>query len=62
MFIISSVELAIYIEEYVPIITPAIRAKEKPNSISPPNKIKDIKTNKVVNEVINVLDKVWLID
>ena len=28
MFIISSVELAIYIEEYVPIITPAIRAKE----------------------------------
>ena len=62
MFIISSVELAIYMEEYVPIITPAIRAKEKPKSISPPNKINDIKTNNVVKDVISVLDKVWFID
>ena len=51
-----------YIEEYVPIITPINNAKENPNNISPPNNISDIKTKIVVNEVIRVLDNVWLID
>ena len=62
IFMINKVELAIYIDEYVPITTPAIKAKEKPKSISPPNINSDIKTNNVVKEVIKVLDKVWLIE
>ena len=55
---ISKVELAIYIDEYVPMITPAINAKEKPKSISPPKISRANKTNSVVKEVIKVLDNV----
>ena len=51
-----------YIEEYVPIITPVIMAKEKPLNISPPRKNIDNKANKVVTDVKIVLDKVSLID
>ena len=32
--------------------------KEKPNNISPPNNIREIKTKIVVNDVIKVLDNV----
>ena len=51
-----------YIDEYVPNITPNIIAKEKPFNISPPNKYIDDKANSVVTEVIIVLDKVSLIE
>ena len=43
-------------------ITPIIIAREKPFKISPPRIKIDIKANKVVVEVITVLDKVSLID
>ena len=46
------------IDEYVPIITPRIIAKEKPFSIAP-QKIKiENNANNVVTEVIKVLDNV----
>ena len=54
--------LAIYIEEYVPTITPNIIANEKPLSIAPPNINIDKRANNVVTEVIIVLDKVSLIE
>ena len=43
-------------------ITPIIIAREKPFKISPPRIKIEIKANKVVVEVITVLDKVSLID
>ena len=49
-------------EEYVPTITPMIIANEKPLSICPPNKYIENKANRVVIEVIKVLDKVSLVD
>ena len=49
-------------EEYVPIITPRIIAKEKPFKISPPRINIENKANKVVTEVIRVLDKVSFIE
>ena len=49
-------------EEYVPIITPNIMAKEKPLSISPPNIKIENKANNVVTDVIKVLDKVSFTD
>ena len=53
---------AIYMDEKVPKITPKIIANEKPFKISPPKKNIDNKANKVVIEVIRVLDKVSFID
>ena len=51
-----------YIEEYVPIKTPKIKAKLNPLINSPP-KIKSAnKTNKVVKDVTIVLPRVWLSD
>ena len=46
------------IDEYVPIITPTIIAKEKPDKIAPPNIKIENKASSVVAEVIIVLDKV----
>ena len=54
--------LAIKIDEYVPIITPNIIAKEKPLRISPPIKKIENKANKVVTDVNIVRDKVSFID
>ena len=51
-----------YIDEYVPIRTPSIIANEKPFKIAPPNTNIDTKANKVVIDVIIVLDKVSLIE
>jgi hypothetical protein len=53
---------AIYIEEYVPNITPKIIARENPLRISPPKKNIANNANNVVIEVINVLDNVSLIE
>ena len=50
------------IEEYVPINTPKIIAKEKPLRISPPKINIDTSASKVVTDVIIVLAKVSLID
>ena len=50
------------IDEYVPIKTPNIIAKENPLKISPPKINIDNKANKVVAEVIIVLASVSLID
>ena len=50
------------IDEYVPIITPKIIAKEKPLSISPPKIKIENKAKSVVTDVINVLDKVSFTD
>ena len=58
----TSIGLAIYIEEYVPTITPNIIANEKPFNIAPPNKNIDKRASKVVTDVIIVLDKVSLIE
>ena len=49
-------------EEYVPIKTPQIIADTKPLTTSPPNTNKATNANKVVIDVIRVLDNVWLID
>ena len=49
-------------EEYVPIITPMIIAKEKPLKISPPKMKIDVKAKIVVREVIIVRDRVSLIE
>ena len=46
----------------MPKITPNIIAREKPLKISPPKKKIDNNANKVVIEVIKVLDKVSLIE
>ena len=46
------------IEEYVPMITPQIKAIEKPLITSPPKKNKAINANNVVTDVITVRDKV----
>ena len=46
----------------MPITTPIIIAKEKPFKISPPKTYIETKANKVVIEVIIVLDKVSLIE
>ena len=48
------------IEEYVPTITPQIRANEKPLKISPPKKYIAVRANNVVIEVFNVLGNVSL--
>ena len=45
---------AIYIDEYVPNITPKIIAKEKPFKISPPKKNIDKRASKVVIDVLKV--------
>ena len=49
-------------DEIVPSDLPQIsgidRVIHKPNSISPPNNIREIKTKIVVNDVIKVLDNV----
>ena len=50
------------IDEYVPIKTPNIIAKENPLKISPPKIKIENKANKVVTEVIIVLASVSLID
>ena len=50
------------IEEYVPIITPKIIAKENPLKISPPKINIENNANKVVTDVIIVRAKVSLID
>ena len=49
-------------EEYVPIITPMIIAKEKPLKISPPKMKIDVKAKIVVREVIIVRDRVSFIE
>ena len=49
--------VAINTDEYVPIITPTIRANIKPRIDSPPNKKIASNTNRVVKEVFNVLLK-----
>ena len=49
-------------DEYVPISTPRIIAKEKPLKISPPKINIDKRANKVVTEVMIVLAKVSFID
>ena len=54
--------LAIKIDEYVPIIIPIIIASANNSTAEPPNKNNEIKTNIVVNEVMNVLERVWLIE
>ena len=46
----------------MPINTPSIIAKEKPRKISPPKIKMENRANKVVKEVIIVLDKVSLIE
>jgi len=51
-----------YIDEYVPIITPKIIAKEKPLNISPPRKKIESRAKSVVIDVKIVLDKVSFID
>ena len=61
-FNLTKTVLAIYIDEYVPKITPKIIANEKPFKISPPKKNIDNKANKVVTDVIKVLDKVSFIE
>ena len=50
------------IEEYVPIKTPKIIAKEKPLKISPPKINIEISASRVVAEVIIVRAKVSFID
>ena len=50
------------IDEYVPIKTPNIIAKENPLKISPPKINIENKANNVVTEVIIVLASVSLID
>ena len=50
------------IDEYVPIKTPRIIAKENPLRISPPNINIENKASNVVTEVIIVLASVSLID
>ena len=50
------------IDEYVPIKTPNIIAKEKPLKISPPKINIENKANNVVTEVISVLDRVSFVD
>ena len=50
------------IDEYVPIKTPNIIAKENPLKISPPKINIENKANNVVTEVIMVLASVSLID
>ena len=59
---LTNTVFAIYIEEYVPKITPKIMAKEKPFKISPPKKNIDKRANRVVIDVINVLESVSLIE
>ena len=59
---LTNTVFAMYIDEYVPKITPKIMAKEKPFKISPPNKNIDKRANNVVIDVINVLESVSLID
>ncbi len=49
-------------DEYVPIITPIIMANEKPFKISPPKTKIDPSANKVVTDVIIVLDNVSFIE
>ena len=51
-----------YIEEYVPTITPNIIAKEKPFNIAPPNVNIDNRASNVVIDVIIVLDNVSFIE
>ena len=43
-------------------MTPMIIAKEKPFNIAPPKIYIENKANKVVTEVIKVLDNVWLVE
>ena len=50
--------VAINTDEYVPIITPTMRANIKPRMDSPPNRKIASNTNRVVKEVFNVLLKV----
>jgi len=54
--------VAINIDEYVPIITPKIKANENPFRTSPPNKKIAIKAKRVVIDVINVLERVAFIE
>ena len=51
-----------YMDEYVPNITPSIIAKENPFNTAPPKKKIENKANNVVTDVIIVLDKVSLIE
>ena len=46
----------------MPIITPIIIAKEKPFNIGPPKMNIDNSANKVVADVINVLDNVSFVE
>ena len=50
--------LAINIDEYVPISIPTINANANSSTAGPHNKNNEINTNIVVNEVINVLERV----
>jgi hypothetical protein len=50
--------VAINTDEYVPMITPTIKANIKPRIDSPPNRKIASNTNSVVKEVFNVLLKV----
>ena len=51
-------EPAMYIDEYVPIIIPIIKAIEKSFKVLPPHKHQARTTNNVNPDVISVLDRV----